>query len=285
MDRMIMGDDITLDDLLSDAVFGGFTYGLYDNVKRGLSRWRNAAGKGLEHMPKLWWMEGAEVADQAWKALPESIPEELVEQVRRALPEAEPDVVMMVLPRVMMEQCAEMVVGVSRRTAGRQLGEAAENLLGQGPRASFGGGSKPPQLPEPPQTNQTPPRTSEGSTYEGGRDSKKSSIPVPEKTKASNGLDYQSNPKHTLGQPGNRHNAGIEPQNSLELFGDSVQSTKKPNQRYTYDESTDTLHRFFNDGNGTWHWSGSTNQGQNSISGIDVPNDIKNIFNLPKKGW
>ena len=165
---MIMGDDITLDDLLSDAVFGGFTYGLYDNVKRGLSRWRNAAGKGLEHMPKLWWMEGAEVADQAWKALPESIPEELVEQVRRALPEAEPEVVMMVLPRVMMEQCAEMVVVVSRRAAGRQLGEAAENLLGQLPRASFGSGSKPPHLPEPPQTNQIPPKTSEGSAYEGG---------------------------------------------------------------------------------------------------------------------
>ena len=119
-----------------------------------------------------------------------------------------------------------------------------------------------------------------------GQDSsKKSGVPVPEKTKASNGLDYQSNPKHTPGQPGNRNNAGIEPQNSLDLFGDSIQSTNKPNQRYTYDESTGTLHRFFNDGNGTWHWSGSTNQGQNSLTGADVPNDIKKIFNLPKKGW
>ena len=119
----------------------------------------------------------------------------------------------------------------------------------------------------------------------GDGDSKKSGVPVSEKTKASNGLDYQSNPKHTPGQPGNRPNAGIEPQNSLELFDNSVQSTKKPTQRYAYDESTGILHRFFNDGNGTWHWSGSTNQGQNSISGTDVPNDIKNIFNLPKKGW
>ncbi len=120
---------------------------------------------------------------------------------------------------------------------------------------------------------------------EGGSEAKKSGVPVSEKTKASNGLDYQSNPKHTPGQPGNRPNAGIEPQNSLELFGNSVQSTKNPNQRYTYDESTGTLHRFFNDGNGTWHWSGSTNQGRNSIHGADVPNDIKNIFDLPKKGW
>ena len=85
----------------------------------------------------------------------------------------------------------------------------------------------------------------------GDGDSKKSGVPVSEKTKASNGLDYQSNPKHTPGQPGNRPNAGIEPQNSLELFDNSVQSTKKPTQRYAYDESTAILHRFFNNGNGT----------------------------------
>ena len=128
-------------------------------------------------------------------------------------------------------------------------------------------------------------QNSSSSATGGESGTQKSGIPVPEKTKASNGLDYQSNPKHTLGQPGNSPNAGIEPQNSLELFGNSVQSTKNPNQRYAYDESTGTLHRFFNDGNGTWHWSGSTNQGQNSIRGTDVPNDIKNIFDLPKKGW
>ena len=69
------------------------------------------------------------------------------------------------------------------------------------------------------------------------------------------------------------------------MFEESVPSTTKPNQRYTYDESTGTLHRFFNDGNGTWHWSGSTNQGSNSLKGTDVPNDIKNTFGLPKKGW
>ena len=92
------------------------------------------------------------------------------------------------------------------------------------------------------------------------------------KTTASNGLDYKSNPKHTPGQPGNRPNAGIEPKNSLDLFGDSVPSTSKPNQRYTYDADTNTLHRFYNDGNGIWHWSGSTNQGANSINGSQVPN-------------
>ena len=112
-----------------------------------------------------------------------------------------------------------------------------------------------------------------------------SNIPVEQKTRASNGLDYQSNPKHTPGQAGSRPNAGIEPKNSLELFEESVESVDKPDQRYTYDETTGTLHRFFNDGNGTWHWSGSTNQGENSLRSSDVPSDIKNLFNLRKKGW
>ena len=105
--------------------------------------------------------------------------------------------------------------------------------------------------------------------------------------KASNGLGYKSNPKHTPGQPGNRPNAGTEPRNFFELFGDSTPSNKNPRQRYTYEKSTGTLHRFSpteNDGS-LWHWSGSTNQGPNSLKGSQVPNDIKNLFHLPKKGW
>ena len=114
---------------------------------------------------------------------------------------------------------------------------------------------------------------------------KTSSIPVKDKVRAGNGLDYKSNPKHTPGHQGFKPDAGIEPKNSLELFEKSVASTRKPNQRFTFDSETNTLHRFFNDGNGTWHWSGSTNQGVNSITGDQVPNDIKNYFGLPKKGW
>jgi len=110
--------------------------------------------------------------------------------------------------------------------------------------------------------------------------------PVKEVTVADNGLKYKSNPKHTLGGQGNRKNAGIEPQNSLELFGKSVASTSKPNQRYTYDKKTGTLHRFFCDQNSkVWHWSGSTNQGNNSLKSADVPSDIKKNFNLKGKGW
>lgn len=110
-------------------------------------------------------------------------------------------------------------------------------------------------------------------------------VPVKNRTKSStNGLFYQSNTKHTPGQLGYRPNAGIEPRNSLDLFDKSIPSSTNPNHRYTYDG--DTLHRFFSDRNSeTWHWSGSTNQGANSIKGNQVPNDIKKVFNLPQKGW
>ena len=112
-----------------------------------------------------------------------------------------------------------------------------------------------------------------------------SSIPVQNITRAANGFYYKSNPKHTLGQTGRISNAGIEPRNSLDMFGRSVQSTKHPNQRFFFDTDTKTLHRFFNDGNGTWHWSGSTNQGVNSLRLNQVPIDIRRLFNMSRKGW
>ena len=71
---------------------------------------------------------------------------------------------------------------------------------------------------------------------------KGSAIPYKDSVISSNGLSYKSNPKHTLGEQGNRPNAGIEPKNSLELFNDSVVSGKK---RYAKD-SDGNLHQFTN---------------------------------------
>ena len=110
-------------------------------------------------------------------------------------------------------------------------------------------------------------------------------VPVQNVTTASNGLSYRSNSKHTLGEAGNRANAGIEPSNSLELFGKSIPSSKNSNVRFAYDDTTKTLHRFFGDDNGIWHWSGATNQGRNSLSQRDVPIEIIRIYNLKRKGW
>ncbi|MBO4458220.1 MAG: hypothetical protein J5802_10915 [Butyrivibrio sp.] len=116
-------------------------------------------------------------------------------------------------------------------------------------------------------------------------DSSSSRLPVGKKVTASNGLDYESNAKHTPGAQGNRRNAGTEPRNSLELFEKSVPTKKDPDVRFSYDKGTGTVHRFYNDGNGTWHWSGSTNQGPNSLRGDDIPIDIKRLFNIKSKGW
>lgn len=120
------------------------------------------------------------------------------------------------------------------------------------------------------------------SRSQGGRGS---SIPVKDRVTAENELDYKSNSKHTIGQPGNRPNAVIEPQNSLDLFNKSVESSKQSGVRYSYYESTGTLHRFADSNDGTWHWNGSTNQGNNSLRSDQVPIDIIRKFNLPKKGW
>ena len=103
--------------------------------------------------------------------------------------------------------------------------------------------------------------------------------------KEGNGLDYKSNPKHSLGDQGNRNNAGIEPENAYELFQNSIPDPKNPNVRFSYEESTGGVHRFFSDGNGTWHWSGSTIDPNNPLSSFQIPVGIRRMFGLPMKGW
>lgn len=112
---------------------------------------------------------------------------------------------------------------------------------------------------------------------------KGSNIPVPEETIAENGLRYKSNPKHSPGQFGNGPKAGIEPQNSLDLFSKSI-SSDKPNVRFAYDPETGAIHRFC-ESNGCWHWNGSTNQGANSLSSSQIPGNVKKEFGVKSKGW
>ena len=116
-------------------------------------------------------------------------------------------------------------------------------------------------------------------------DSNSSQLPVEKKVTASNGLEYKSNSKHTPGAQGNRNDAGTEPRNSLKLFEESVLAKNNPNVSFSYDKETGTVHRFFSDKNGVWHWSGSTNQGPNSLKGNQIPIDIKRLFNIKSKGW
>jgi filamentous hemagglutinin len=59
---------------------------------------------------------------------------------------------------------------------------------------------------------------------------KGSSLPTPTKTTAENGLDYQSNPKHTPGQQGYSPKAGTEPKDSINLFSNSIEYGKNDMQ-------------------------------------------------------
>ncbi|MGX9867824.1 hemagglutinin repeat-containing protein [Enterobacter mori] len=108
---------------------------------------------------------------------------------------------------------------------------------------------------------------------------KGSALPAPKATTATNGLSYQSNPKHTPGQQGYSFNAGTEPKNSIDLFGSSVVSGKK---RYSID-AEGNVHQFTNTNDGTWHWSGSTGDKSVPIKKSDIPNSVKKEFGLPGK--
>lgn len=108
---------------------------------------------------------------------------------------------------------------------------------------------------------------------------KGSAIPVPDKTPASNGLIYQSNGKHTPNQPGYSRDAGTESKNSIELFGNSIESGKK---RYSIDKEGN-VHQFTNTNDGSWHWSGSTGDKSVPLKKSEVPNSVRKEFGLPGK--
>jgi filamentous hemagglutinin len=76
---------------------------------------------------------------------------------------------------------------------------------------------------------------------------------------AKNGLPYRSNTKHTPGAPGGSgasgKAAGIEPENSLELFNQSVQIGDK---RFAV-SSDGNIHQFTDSNSADgWHWAGGT---------------------------
>jgi len=109
---------------------------------------------------------------------------------------------------------------------------------------------------------------------------KGSPLPTPNSTPAANGLNYQSNPKHTPGQPGYSFKAGTEPKNSMDLFGSAVVSGKK---MYAKD-AEGNVHQFTNTNDGTWHWSGSTGDKSAPLNKNTIPSDVKKQLDLPKKG-
>ncbi|SCB99330.1 VENN motif pre-toxin domain-containing protein [Gilliamella intestini] len=106
-------------------------------------------------------------------------------------------------------------------------------------------------------------------------------LPIPEKTTASNGLDIESNTKHTPGAQGFRPNAGVEPKNSLEIFEGSI-SIDGNKHRYGID-SEGNIHRYSPSNNGVYHWSGSTGDKKNPLNKNDIPNGIKKQLGVKGK--
>lgn len=111
----------------------------------------------------------------------------------------------------------------------------------------------------------------------GNRDSR---LPIPEKTTADNGLQVESNPKHTPGVQGNRPNAGTEPRNSLDLFNSSISDGGKA--RYAID-SSGNINRFYSDGNGVFHWAGSTGDGRAPLDVSTIPIEIRRALGFRGK--
>ncbi len=109
-------------------------------------------------------------------------------------------------------------------------------------------------------------------------------LTIPEPTVANNGLKIESNAKHTPGAQGSRPNAGVEPRNSLELFEHSI-ATKDPKIRLAIDNDGN-IHRFFNtskDGEGNFHWSGSSGDEKNALGNRELRNFNKEIKELKVK--
>ncbi|MDR5671280.1 hypothetical protein KPA97_68790, partial [Burkholderia cenocepacia] len=85
-------------------------------------------------------------------------------------------------------------------------------------------------------------------------------------------LQVKSNPKHTPGAPGNNWNAGTEPRNSLDLFNSSVPGDG--DDRYAID-SNGNIHRFTEDRNGIFHWTGSTGDAQAKLNVSKIPIEVR----------
>jgi filamentous hemagglutinin len=111
-------------------------------------------------------------------------------------------------------------------------------------------------------------------------DSGDSRLPIPEAITADNGLQIQSNSKHTPGMPGNRPNAGTEPRNSLDLFEKSVPGGERV--RYAID-ADGNINRFSGDKNGVYHWNGATGDVRAPLDVSTIPIKIRRDFGFKGK--
>jgi filamentous hemagglutinin len=79
---------------------------------------------------------------------------------------------------------------------------------------------------------------------------------------------------------GNRPNAGSEPTNSLDLFNSSIQGGD--GVRYAID-SQGNINRFYDNGNGVYHWSGSTGDASAPLNVSKIPIDVRRSLGFKGK--
>ena len=106
-------------------------------------------------------------------------------------------------------------------------------------------------------------------------------LPIKEPTVGTNGIPIESNGKHTPGLPGYNPSAGTEPRNSLDLFNQSIASPKDPTVRYSID-AQGNINRFSSDGNGRFHWSGSTGDASAPLNPNPIPIEIRRLPGVKK---
>ncbi|HEW98752.1 MAG: hypothetical protein DRR16_13305 [Candidatus Parabeggiatoa sp. nov. 3] len=80
---------------------------------------------------------------------------------------------------------------------------------------------------------------------------------------------YKSNPKHTDGR---NPKAGVEPDDAQDAYQDALRG----NQHTWYARGKNgEIYRYFSDGAGTVHWSGSTGDAKNPLKPNTIPEEIK----------
>lgn len=107
-----------------------------------------------------------------------------------------------------------------------------------------------------------------------------SNLPIAGPVVAPNGVTVESNPKHTPGNPGYSSVAGTEPKNSLDIFGNSMPGGD--GVRYGVD-ADGAINRFFDNGNGVYHWSGSTSDGGNPLRPESIPIRVRRALGYKGK--
>lgn len=90
-----------------------------------------------------------------------------------------------------------------------------------------------------------------------------------------------TNPKHVPGGEGFRPNAGIQPPDYAEAYQGAV---KVDGAWWGVSADGKSIYRYFESGDGTVHWAGSTGDERNPLTQKVVPSEVLKTFGFKAKG-